>query len=397
MKPAEAQRVVEQLRMGIPPAGYTKHFTVGRSHEIERLETSLHGDGAPVLLLQANYGSGKSHLLRYIRDHALSENFAVSFVTLDAKSGVRFNRMDQIMGAILRNIEIPPQHGPAGLNGALELVRKACEEAREKPGKTNGFWKDLTNGGKWDFSEKLESAPMFVAIRAWCTEDKSAQDLVTDWLQEPENYRSQRKQLYTKLVEGMRRHFRDPRPDWQFYSDNVLSFHTDGYRAVWDGLRDMNELLVKSGLRGLIVLFDEFEDVLTGLTNVQWKEAAFWNLFLFMGGKRFPGRTFYAVTPDFVVKCKDQLQERGRVDFDYKRFDKLPTFEMSPLTKTELTELAGRILKAHAFAYGYQPDDASSSQIRDLIARLSRSPVQDRARHTIREVVKLLDTILEDS
>lgn len=111
MKPAEAQHIVEQLRMGIPPSGYTKHFTVGRSHEIEALETSLHGDGAPVLLLQANYGSGKSHLLRYIRDHALSENFAVSYVTLDAKSGVRFNRMDQIMGAILRNIEIPPIWG----------------------------------------------------------------------------------------------------------------------------------------------------------------------------------------------------------------------------------------------------------------------------------------------
>jgi hypothetical protein len=51
-----------------------------------------------------------------------------------------------------------------------------------------------------------------------------------------------------------------------------------------------------------------------------------------------------AVTPDFVRKCKSQLLERGRVDFDYERFDELPSFEMSPLTKTELTELAGRIL-----------------------------------------------------
>ena len=70
------------------------------------------------LLVQGNSGSGKSHLLRYIRDHALSERYAVSFVTLDAKSGVRFNRMDQIMGAILRNIEIPPHLGPQGLRGA---------------------------------------------------------------------------------------------------------------------------------------------------------------------------------------------------------------------------------------------------------------------------------------
>lgn len=397
MQPTEAQRVVEQLRLGIPPAGYTKHFTVGRSHEIKALETSLHGDGAPVLLLQANYGSGKSHLLRYIRDHALSEHFAVSFVTLDAKSGVRFNRMDQIMGAILRNIEVPPHHGPGGLAGALDLIRTACEEAREKRGGANGFWKELTNGWKWDFSERLESAPMFVALRAWCTGVKPAQDLVIDWLQEPENYRSQRKQLYTRLVEGLRAHFRDPRSDRQFYMDDALSFHPNGYGAVWAGLRDMNDLLVQAGLRGLIVLFDEFEDVLTGLTNVQWKEAAFWNLFLFMGGKRFPGRTFYAVTPDFATKCKDQLLEKGRVDFDYKRFDELPTFEMSPLTGTELAELAGRILSAHACAYGYRQEDVSPSQVRDLVAHLSRSPVQDRARHTIREVVKLLDTIMGDS
>jgi hypothetical protein len=396
MKPAEAQRLVEQLRMGIPPAGYTKHFTVGRSHEIQALETSLHGEGSPVLLLQANYGSGKSHLLRYIRDHALAENFAVSFVTLDAKSGVRFNRMDQIMGAILRNVEIPTHVGQPGLSGMLDFLCAACAEARANPTKKNGFWKELSNGWKWDYSEKLESAPMFVAIRAWFTGDKSVRDLVIDWLQEPENYRSQRKQLYTRLVEGMRVHFRDPRSEKQFYMDNVLSFHSDGYRAVWDGLRDVNDLLTGAGLRGLIVLFDEFEDVLTGLSNVQWKESAFWNLFLFMGGKRFPGRTFYAVTPDFVRKCKDQLLERGRFDFDYERFDELPSFEMSPLTKTELTELAERILQAHACAYGYQPKDVSSSQVRDLIAHLSRSPVQDRARHTIREVVKLLDSILED-
>lgn len=397
MRPAEAQRVVGQLRMGIPPAGYTKHFTVGRHHEIATLETSLHGQGTPVLLLQANYGSGKSHLLRYLRDHALSENFAVSFVTLDARSGVRFNRMDQIMGAIFRNIEIPHQYGPAGLAGALDLIRRACDQVREKSGKVDGFWKNLTNGWRWDFSETLHSAPIFIAIRAWCTGDQDAQDLVIDWLQEPENYRSQRKQLYIRLVEELRMHFRDPRPDWQFYSDNVFAFHSDGYRAVWDGLRDMNDLLVGSGLRGLIVLFDEFEDVLTGLTNVQWKEAAFWNLFLFMGGQRFPGKTFYAVTPNFVVKCKEQLLDKGRVDFDYERFDQLPSFKMSPLSHTELAELAGRILKAHALAYEYPPERVPVSQLRDLVAHLSRSPVHDRARHTIREVVKLLDTILEDS
>lgn len=397
MKPAEAQRVVEELRKGIPPIGYTKHFTVGREPEIETLERSLNGGGSPVLLLQANYGSGKSHLLRYIRDHALAEGYAVSFVTLDAKSGVRFNRMDQIMGAILRNIEIPPHPGPQGLRGVLDLICASCENARSESSNGKDYWKSLTNGWKWDFSETLASPAMFIAVRAWATGEESVREMIIDWLQQPENFRGQKKQLQRKLVEGLRTHFRDPRTIYQLYEENAFSFHTDGYRAVWNALKDFDSLLVASGLRGLIILFDEFEDVLTNLNNIQHKESAFWNLFLFMGGQRFPGRTFYAVTPEFATKCKQLLIERGRFDFDFERFDKLPTFAMSPLSQPELSALAERILAAHALAFGYQPETVSDSQIRDLVAHLSRSPIQDRARHTIREVVKLLDTILEDS
>jgi hypothetical protein len=397
MKPAEAQRVVEELRKGIPPIGYTKHFTVGRDHEIKALEQSLHGDGAPVLLLQANYGSGKSHLLRYIRDHALAEGYAVSFVTLDAKSGVRFNRMDQIMGAILRNIEIPPHLGPQGLRGVLDFVCSSCANARSAIHNGSDYWKKLTNGWKWDFSETLASPGMFVALRAYSNGGPKVQEKVIDWLQQPENFRNQKKQLQRELVEGLRAHFRDPRTINQLYEENAFTFHTDGYRSVWGALKDVDSLLVASGLRGLIILFDEFEDVLTNLNNIQHKESAFWNLFLFMGGQRFPGRSFYAVTPEFSIKCKNLMIERGRYDFDFERFDKLPTFAMSPLSQDELTVLAQRILNAHAQAFGYQPESVSATQIRDLVAHLSRSPIQDRARHTIREVVKLLDTILEDS
>ena len=397
MKPTEAKRVVEELRKGVPPVGFTKHFTVGRTHKIRTLERSLDGDGAPVLMLQANYGSGKSHLLRYIREHALANGYAVSFVTLDASSGVRFNRMDQIMGAILRAIEIPTQFGPPGLRGAMGHICNACAKARSAGIGGDGYWARLTNNWKWDFSEEIESQALFIALRAWATGKKATQELVIDWLQYPDKYRSQRKQLHAELIEGLRVYFRDPRPDWQFYADNIFAFHTDGYRAVWDSLKDVDELIKASGLRGLIVLFDEFEDVLTNLKNIQYKETAFWNLFLFMGGQRFPGRTFYAVTPDFVTNCKTLLVDKGRLDFDLSRFDKLPTFSMEPLTKTELTELAQRILDTHAIAYKYKSEAVNFSQVKDLVAKTARSPVQDRARHTIREVVKLLDSILEDS
>lgn len=393
MERQDAIRVIENLRKGLPPSGFIEHFTVGREAEIRSLSQSLDsGNGDPVLLLKANYGSGKSHLLRFIREKAHAEGYAVSLVTLDAKSGVRFNRMDQIMGEILRNIEIPPQNGKLGLRGALDLIKERCEEGLEYD---DEFWGGLAAYGKWDFSHTLDCEPLFVAIRAWMHGRDETKELVIDWLQKPELYRTQRSRLYARLVEEMRNKFRDPRPNWEFYQSDFFLFHTDSYRSAWDALKDMHILLENCGLRGLIILFDEFEDVLTNLNNIKWQESAFWNLFLFFSGKRFPGKSFYAVTPAFTDKCKKRLQLKGKWDFDYSRFDRLPTFEMSPLCEPELFELGDRILKTHMLAYGYSLNAEKLPTVRgrlqETVKHSVRSPVQDRARHTIREVVQYLD------
>lgn len=75
----EVQRVIESLRLGIPPDGHVRYFTVGRLSEITELTARLQQGKTDALLLKANYGSGKSHLLRFIRETALKANFAVSF------------------------------------------------------------------------------------------------------------------------------------------------------------------------------------------------------------------------------------------------------------------------------------------------------------------------------
>ena len=393
MNTRQALKVVEELRKGIPPIGFVEHFTVGRRSEIESLDKHLENPDSTVLLLKANYGSGKSHLLRLIREKALRRGYAVSYVQLDAKSGVRFNRMDQILGAILRTVELPGDQNQPGLRGLLDYVTQAAEAAR-RDGKPK-FWRELTNDWTWDFSEALDSSGFYVALRAWMTGNAEAQELVVDWLLKSENYRAQRKLLYTQLVADLRRHFRDPRPDSQFYQDDVFRFYGDDYRQSWEALADINKLLKHGGLSGLIILFDEFEDVLTNLTRVDWQEKAFWNLFLFFSGKRFPGMTYYAVTPDFAKKCKHRLIQSGRLDFDYSRFDHLPTYAMSPLEVDELQELAGRIAAAHAVAYAYTPDSGLLERVRRVVIREASSPVQDRARHTIREVVKTLDDAIE--
>src|SRR4051794_26953106 len=64
-----AEQVIEALRFGLPPAGYVRHFTVGRQEELRRLDHDLHeGMHGKAILVRANYGAGKSHLLNLVRD-----------------------------------------------------------------------------------------------------------------------------------------------------------------------------------------------------------------------------------------------------------------------------------------------------------------------------------------
>jgi chromosomal replication initiation ATPase DnaA len=70
----QAQHIIESLRLGIPPEGYVRQFTVGRTKEIEDLIKRLQVHNETAVLLMANYGSGKTHLLKYIREESLERN-----------------------------------------------------------------------------------------------------------------------------------------------------------------------------------------------------------------------------------------------------------------------------------------------------------------------------------
>ena len=395
----EAQRAIESLRMGLPPDGNVRQFTVGRGSEIDALIGRLDQADPGALLLKANYGSGKSHLLRFIRETALQRRFAVSSVTLDCRSAIRFNRMDQILGAIWRGLELPHGVGVRGCRGFLDWICTVAE-ARKSGGDDIGFWKELTDNWKWSRSQTLQSPSLFIAIRAWATGRQDTRLLIESWLQEPWNYYARRTDLYQKLVADLYRYFRDPRPDWEFYDtrEGVFNFQLQSYQQSWDCLSDMHVLAREAGLRGFVLLFDEFEDVLNNMTRIDFQEAAFKNLFQFFGGKRFPGMSFFAVTPAFVMKCKERLLQKGRWDFDYARLDSLPTFEMSPLTAAELQELSDRILRTHADAYAWNPlAHIGIGDLRAIVERAAKVPIQDRARQTIRQYVATLDRLLEGS
>lgn len=394
--PATAESVIEQLRYGVPPPDHVRAFTVGREEQLAELQRTLEtpAERGAALLIKANYGAGKTHLLQVVREVALHAGYGVSLVVVNAQEGVRFNRMDTILGAVSERLEVDNSgaRGIGRLFDAFAAARgpmpEALRRARER----------ISSVGKWDYSDHLKSPAIYVALRAWVgSKDRAVRDLIEDWLANPQNYRGQRKLLYNRLVADLRARFRDPRAEWQFYADEVFAFHTGGHRQAWDALADMDLIARTAGLRGLVLLFDEFEDVIQNVNRKNLQQQAFLNLFRFFAGDRYPGMSYFAVTPDFVSKCKVELLRKGVYDFDYGVFDQLPSFEMDQITHADFLLLAGKIREVHGIAYDWGAasgfDDRRLGTVVDELWSVS-SP--DRVRRAIAGLVKALDERLED-
>lgn len=76
------RRAIESFKLGIVPP-FVKNFIFGRDREIEYINKWLNQDIHNYLLLFGEYGTGKSHFLRYIQEIALEKNYAVSHCSLD--------------------------------------------------------------------------------------------------------------------------------------------------------------------------------------------------------------------------------------------------------------------------------------------------------------------------
>ena len=158
----------------------------------------------------------------------------------------------------------------------------------------------------------------------------------------------------------------------------------------------MHQLAVASGLKGLVLLFDEFEDVVTNLRGINLQEQAFRNMFSFFGRTAFCRVAAFAVTPEFALKCEQLLTKKDRYDFPTDKFNRLPRFKMSPLKSEDLRLLADRITAAHYLAYRWECERGTKLKLAGIVAQGNRVALEDRTRHTITDVVSVLDAAFED-
>lgn len=129
----KAHRMIEAFRLGIVPTQDVSDFTYGREREINLISsalTSLSNGKGGTIIFEGEYGTGKSHLLEYIRSQALKKNFVVSSVELSTEETqpARPKRIYRELIANLRYYKETPKPDKNNIEGGFrDLMRYAVK------------------------------------------------------------------------------------------------------------------------------------------------------------------------------------------------------------------------------------------------------------------------------
>lgn len=80
---ASLAAAIEAFRLGIVPTAQVEQWTVGRQAEIAALDRFLANEAEGALLVEGQYGAGKSHLLTWMAHQAQEEGFVVTLAGFD--------------------------------------------------------------------------------------------------------------------------------------------------------------------------------------------------------------------------------------------------------------------------------------------------------------------------
>lgn len=118
---------LESFRLGIVPTAQVEHWTVGREEEIRAMDRFLANETEGALLVEGQYGAGKSHLLTWMAHQAQREGYVVTLAGFDpSEASAAFPKK------VWRQLASRFQ---ASRNGVRMDLRTLIEEMARAPGR----------------------------------------------------------------------------------------------------------------------------------------------------------------------------------------------------------------------------------------------------------------------
>jgi len=118
-----ARRMVEAFRLGIVPHDCVEDFTFGRAEELGRIRGWLNDTGQSTFLVEGQYGSGKTHMLRFAYAHAVRSGFAAAYVSMDPDESPFF-KPKRVYARLMHGLRYQDQK--TGLVGGFREFLEGC-------------------------------------------------------------------------------------------------------------------------------------------------------------------------------------------------------------------------------------------------------------------------------
>lgn len=344
----QAIDIINSLRKGIVPTTNLDNFTVGRVDLLSKVNKNLQEvsyDKSIVRFINADLGQGKTHLLHLLREFAFEKGFAVSLVTLSQQESP-LHKFLEVYHKIMWGIRTKEQPDRPALDNILDR------------------WLSLMRNKSPDQVKRL--------IRFIPDNVKNALIAyykVTNPIS-PNRY-DQKKIL--EFLSGEKVYVRDLKRmeiDLRISENNALFM-----------LGTMADLFRHLGFKGIVVLFDEAEAI-HSLSYYSHQEKAYKNLLRIIDQSRqFPSCYFvYSTTPSFFDNYFSFWPRNQKINAD-------DIYELAPLTKDELYDLAKKIFAIHCSAYTWKP----SSKIESSLKKISDFGGSQRVGDFVRGLVSFLN------
>ena len=321
----DALKIITSLRRGVPAAQHVSAYSVGRESLVSAVYQDLDHVGAGnsrVRFLNGDYGRGKTHALRLLREKAFEADFVVSEVTLSPTDCPLHDFM-RVYREVMKGIRTKedPTHSAIEsildrwLNTMRDLPRERVREI---------VYKELPEGTKGALAAYYDAQNI---IRP----DNRKRNLVLKYL------------YGERLSAGERRSL-------------GVTYKIDEATALMM-LGQIAHLVRYIGYKGICILFDEAESA-HSFAYYRHRDQAFQNLHrITRESRQFPHCYFlYATTPSFFISYPDYEDVVGGLE----------VLELDPLSREQRLELCNRISDIYRMAYNWAPPPETTGVLKQV-------------------------------
>jgi hypothetical protein len=250
-----ARKIIETVgSSGIPPEHGFQYFTYGLEEYLNAIEQRylaeyIKDGGSCFKLVVGNYGGGKTHFLYCVRDLAWRHNFVTSYCSL-SQTETPFSDLEKIYRAIIANLAYPiTETEQIGYEKGIEAIVKSWFVQQYQSLKTSGLS---------DEDIKRELKNYIASMRNF--EDISFTNAVKNQFL---CLLEQKEEDFNEILVWLKAEGYDPAIHLKY-----KIFHRVDSSFSFSLIRSLIQFVREIGYTGLVVLFDEAEQI-TSITARQ--------------------------------------------------------------------------------------------------------------------------------